>query len=146
MPLPEFNATGDLPSGVHHSTLAETVQRFGAPGGQRDACTRRLAHIFELARRTGCLNRFVIFGSYVTGKPDPNDVDVVLVMNDTFRLEGCPVESRGLFEHALAQARYGASIFWMRPAMLMGETVEDFIDCWQIKRDGAKRGIVALTP
>jgi hypothetical protein len=29
--------------------------------------------MFELAQRTGCLKRFVIFGSYVTDKVNPND-------------------------------------------------------------------------
>ena len=28
--------------------------------------------------RIGHLSRFVIFGSYVTAKPDPNDVDVIV--------------------------------------------------------------------
>jgi len=144
MPLPDFNAIGDLPAGVHRATLTEVLRRFGVDSGQRGACSRRLAHIYELARRTGCLQRFVIFGSYVTAQREPNDVDVVLILDDTFRLEKCPQESRGLFEHAVAQARYGASIFWMRPGMLTGETVEEFIAYWQIKRGGDKRGIVDL--
>jgi len=46
------------------------------------------------------------------------------------------------FDHAVAQARFGASIFWMRPALLIGETVEQFIEYWQIKRGGGQRGIV----
>ncbi len=85
-----------------------------------------------------------MFGSYVTDKPSPNDVDVILVMDDEFRLENCPVEARGLFEHATAQARYGASIFWVRPGLLLGETIDEFVSHWQIKRDGSKRGIVEV--
>ena len=107
-------------------------------------CTLRLSHIHELAQRTGHLQRFVIFGSYVTAEPNPNDVDVVLVMDDTFRLEECPNESRGLFNHALAQARYGASIFWIRPGLLIEESIEDFIEYWQLKRDGSRHGIVEV--
>ena len=90
------------------------------------------------------LQRLIIFGSYVTAKSDPNDVDVVLVMEDTFHLEDCPIEARGLFDHALAQARYGISIFWMRPGLLINESLEDFIKYWQTKRDGSKRGIVEV--
>jgi hypothetical protein len=142
MPIPDFNASGDLPPGVHRATLGEILGHFGAGSDQRSACTRRLAHIYELARRTEHLERFVVFGSYVTAKTNPNDVDVVLVLDDAFRLESCPMEARGLFDHAVAQARYGASVFWMRPAMLIGESVEEFIAYWQIKRDGSKRGLV----
>jgi hypothetical protein len=43
--LPELNAAGDLPTGVHPATWAELSQRFGAEAGRRGACTRRLAHI-----------------------------------------------------------------------------------------------------
>jgi hypothetical protein len=146
MLLPNYEATGDLPAGMYRATLDEVLQHFGTAGGQRAACTRRLSHIFKLAQRTGHLQRFVIFGSYVTAKPDPNDVDVVLVMDDTFRLEDCPIEARGLFDHAVAQARYGASIFWIRPGLLIGESIEDFIAFWQLKRDSSKRGIVEVIP
>jgi hypothetical protein len=142
MPLPDFDSNGDLPPGVHRAAWAEVTRRFGGTAGQREICTRRLAHLYELARRTGCLQRFVIFGSYVTAKANPNDVDVILIMDDAFYLENCPMESRALFDHAVAQARFGASVFWMRPGLLIGETLEQFIDYWQIKRDGGQRGIV----
>ena len=145
MPLPDFNAAGDLPPGVHRAALEQVLRRFGAEKGQRSACTRRVSHLYDLARRTGCLQRFIIFGSYVTTKLDPNDVDVILVLDDGFRLEHCPVESRGLFDHAVAQARHGASVFWLRPGMLIGESLAEFIAYWQIKRDGSKRGIVDVT-
>ena len=142
MPLPDFDNNGDLPPGVHRAAWTDVMARFGEGSGQREVCTRRLAHLHERARRTGCLQRFIIFGSYVTAKTNPNDVDVILIMDDAFRLENCPMESRGLFDHAVAQARFGASIFWMRPALLIGETVEQFIVYWQIKRGGGQRGIV----
>ena len=86
MTLPEFNEAGDLPPGVHRAALDEVVRRFGSAQGQRGVCTRRLRHVYALAKRTEWLQRFIIFGSYITAKPDPNDVDVVLVMAETFRL------------------------------------------------------------
>src|SRR5208283_1028609 len=101
MPLPDFNTNGDLPPGLHRASWTEVMGRFGGGLGQREVCTRCLAHIYELARRTGCLQRLVIFGSYVTAKASPNDVDVILIMGDSFRLENCPMESRALFDHAV---------------------------------------------
>jgi len=86
MVLPRFNKAGDLPPGVYQATLDEVVERFGAARGRRNICTRRLLHVYALVERTGHLQRFIIFGSYVTATPDPNDVDVVLVMDDAFRL------------------------------------------------------------
>ena len=86
-----------------------------------------MLHVYALAQRTGHLQRIIIFGSYVTAKPDPNDVDVVLVMDNAFRLEDCPIEIQGLFDHAVAQARYGVSIFWVRPGLLLSESIDDFV-------------------
>jgi len=119
---------------------------FGGRVEARVRCTRNLTHIYELVQRTGHLHRFVVFGSYVTNKEEPNDVDVILVMNDEFHPAEAPIEVRGLFDHAVAQARYGASVFWIQPSILMGETLDEFISYWQIKRDETSRGIVEIVP
>ena len=146
MSLPDFNAAGELPAGVHCAALDEVLLRFGSRSGQRGVCTRHLSHVYELARCTRHLQRFIIFGSFITAQSEPNDVDVVLVMDDDFCLEECPMEARGLFDHTVAQVRYGTSIFWMRPGMLIGENIQDFVAYWQIKRDGSRRGIVEVIP
>ena len=144
MALPDFTRTGDLPSGIHRAALNEVVQRFGAPQGPRHVCSQHLYQVFILAEQTGHLYRFLIFGSYITVKPLPNDVDVVLVMDDDFHLDECAINARGLFDHTIAQARYGTSIFWIRLGLLVDENVDEFIAHWQIKRDGSLRGIVEV--
>ena len=146
MPLPGFNVNGDLPPGVHRATLQDVVERFGSRVEARARCTRNLTHIYELVQRTGHLLRFVVFGSYVTNKEEPNDVDVILVMNDDFHPAEAAVEIRGVFDHAVAQARYGASVFWIQPSILIGETLDEFISYWQVKRDETSRGIVEIVP
>jgi hypothetical protein len=77
-------------------------------------------------------------------KPNPNDVDLVLVLADDFNLQTCDEETRLLFEHTRATEEFGASIFWIRPSMLLLETLEEFIAHWQIKRDRTHRGIVEV--
>jgi hypothetical protein len=49
-----------------------------------------------------------------------------------------------LFDHISAAEEFGASIFWMRPSMLILETLDDFINHWQIKRDRTRRGIIEV--
>ena len=146
MPLPEFNEFGDLPEGLHPASLVEVVARFGPGTAQRAAVTARLHRIVELATKTGRLDRLVIFGSYVSDVSEPNDVDVILVMRDDFRSEACPAESAVLFDHARANDELGASVFWVRPDMLLGEPLERFLAFWQTKRDGRRRGIVEIHP
>ena len=66
-------------------------------------------------------------------------------MRDNFRVSACGEETRKLFDHAQATAEFGAGIFWVRPSMLFLETLEEFIDHWQIKRDRTRRGIVEVS-
>lgn len=146
MPLPEFNEFGDLPEGRHPASLAEVVARFGSGAAQRVAVTGRLQRIYQLAMATGHLHRLVVFGSYVSDAAEPNDTDVILVMRDDFRSENCPPESAVLFDHARADNELGASVFWVRPDMLLGEPLERFLAFWQTKRDGRRRGIVEIAP
>jgi hypothetical protein len=105
----------------------------------------RLARIDELARSTGHLARLVVFGSFVTDKSEPNDIDVFLLMEDSFDAGLLTGEVRLLFDHAAAQAHFGASVFWMRHlAALGGEQAA--IEFWQGKRDGGLRGIIEIVP
>jgi hypothetical protein len=144
MPLPPFNEKGELPQGVHQATINEVIARFGSGTSQRDAVTIRLLRIYTLATTTGHLERFLIFGSYVTVNPNPNDIDIVLIMRDDFQVGVCGEETRKLFDHVSATAEFGASIFWMRPSMLILENLDDFINHWQIKRDNTRRGIIEV--
>lgn len=143
MSLPEFNHDGDLPPGVHRATLAESIQRFGEGSVQRRSVAERLARIYNLARHTGHLARCVVFGSFVTDKPDPNDVDLVLVMDDAFDLSAVSGEAALIFNHLEADSHFGASIFWVRrPAALGGE--QAMVEYWQMRREGGRRGIVEI--
>lgn len=73
-----------------------------------------------------------------------SDVDIVLVMRDDFNVYACDEETRVLFDHEQAAKVFGASIFWVRPSMLILDTLDEFIEHWQIKRDRTRRGIVEV--
>ena len=87
----------------------------------------------------------MIFGSFVTGKVDPNDVDVFLLMDDAFDASDLSGNALLLFDHAAAQAHFGTSVFWLRrlAAWLDEQTAIEF---WQLKRGGGRRGIVEVVP
>lgn len=146
MSLPEFNEFGDLPEGNHPASLDEVLVRFGSGSAQRQTVTQRLRRVYQLALATGYLDRLLIFGSYVSDVNEPNDVDVILVMRNDFRSEDCLAESAVLFDHARAHDELGASVFWIRPDMLLGEPLDRFLAFWQTKRDGRRRGVVEIHP
>lgn len=61
-------------------------------------------------------------------------------------MEDCSAEVSLLFDHSRAHDELGASVFWIRPEMLIGETLEEFVNFWQTRRDGRRRGIVEIEP
>jgi len=141
--LAEFNDVGDLPVGIHQATLDEVLRRFGASTPQRKVVARRLERVYRIARATGQVARFIVFGSFVTGKPEPNDADVFLLMEDSFRVRDVVGEAELLFDHAAAQAHFGCSVFWLRRFAAL-PTEKDAVEDWQLKRDKTRRGIVEV--
>lgn len=143
MTLPPFTESGDLPVGVHSAGFNEVAERFGAGTPQRRRVFLRLERIYSIARGTGHLARMILFGSFVTNKADPNDVDVFLLMADDFEVSETTGETLLLFDHLAADAHFGASVFWLRRlGALEGEQAA--VEYWQVKRDGRRRGVVEI--
>jgi len=110
---------------------------------QRCAVADRLNRIYHLAFSTGQLARFVVFGSFVTTKSSPNDVDVILLMEDTFDLASVTGEPALVFQHMEADAHFGASVFWTKRSGALGGE-QAMIEYWQARREGGRRGIVEI--
>lgn len=146
MALPDFNEHGDLPDGLHKAKLHEVLARFGPGSDARLTATATLQRIHRLVVATGKLERFIIFGSYITDKSDPNDVDIVLVMSNDFSMAACDADTRILFDHQRAEGEIGASIFWLCPSTLLLGTLDEFLLSWGTKRDLTLRGIVEVIP
>ena len=143
MALPPLTEDGELPIDVHAASLREVLERFGVGSAQRKALALRLERVYSVAQGTDHLGRFVVFGSFLTNKPEPQDVDVFLVMADTFDASNLRGDARLLFDHGAAQAHFGASVFWVRRlAAWQGEQAA--VEFWQVKRGGGRRGIVEI--
>ena len=93
-------------------------------------------------RPTGS-ERVIVFGSFVSDKEAPHDIDLFLVMEDSFDLSLVTGEAKLLFEHAVAQSHFGASIFWSRRASCF-PSEEEMVAGWGLKRDGTVRGLVEV--
>jgi hypothetical protein len=141
--LPEFNKEGDLPIGVHRVFLAEVIARFGKSTHQRRLLAQRLQRIFSTAQATGYLKHFILFGSFITNKPEPNDIDVFLIMLNTFEPNNLTGESKLIFNHMGAENYEGASIFWIREEAAIGGE-QAMIEHWQLKRNKTRRGIIEI--
>jgi hypothetical protein len=143
MSFPEFNENGDLPVGIYKATLQEVIEHFGQGSLQRQLIAGRLNRIYYAATQTEQVLRFIIYGSFITDKENPNDIDIFMLMEDGFDPENFSGKVRLVFKHLTTQEYEGASVFWGTKTGIIGDT-DDFIAGWQTKRDGTLRGIVEV--
>ncbi len=84
-----------------------------------------------------------MFGSLVTAKSDPGDIDIFLLMEDMFDSTQMRGEAAIIFDHPAGQNMEGASVFWIRRLAAIGGE-EEALEHWQTKRDKTRRGIVEV--
>ncbi len=77
MPIPPLQEDGLLPPGLYVADMDQIAERFGKSTPRRQELFERLRMFVELAQHCGALRMFVN-GSFVTAKPEPGDVDVVI--------------------------------------------------------------------
>lgn len=81
--LPSFRSDGYLPDGVHVCSEAEVIFRFGSSNRRRRRLVLRLRRWIELGRQVRA-RRFLVDGSFVTAKEDPQDIDSVILLPQDF--------------------------------------------------------------
>jgi hypothetical protein len=141
---PDFNSEGDLPVGIHQASLSEVVEHFGQSSWQRRQVAQRLIRIYNLAINTSRVVRFIVYGSFVPAKQNPNDVDIFLLMDDSFDPAIIEGESAVIFDHMAVHHQQGASVFWSTRRGAFGSE-QALLEDWQYKRGHkVKRGIVEV--
>ncbi len=110
MAIPLLNEHGFLPGGVHDCTLDELKGRFGSfqISDQRPKLFARLETFLTKAKASRLVVSVVVDGSFVTAKPDPNDIDLILVVapDHSFAADLSPLEYSILSKRRVYR-RYG---------------------------------------
>jgi hypothetical protein len=94
--LPDFTSNGDLPAGVHVSHWEEFRSRFGISTPRRVWLLGRLQAALALAEGTGKLRRVLVWGSFVTTKASPKDIDLLLLLDEDFEVQHSIASTAGL--------------------------------------------------
>lgn len=132
-----FEASGNLPPGVHAATWDEFVARYGSTP-HRLALLAGLKAALDASRTAGC-ERTYLDGSFVTAKAVPGDFDgcweVAGVDPDLLD----PVLLVFANQRAAQKAKYGGEFF---PAETAGTRFLDFFQ--RDKQTGDPKGIIAL--
>lgn len=79
---------GVLPFGIHACTFEEMRAKFGrfSRTDRRIRLAESLQKYIDEARKSGIAKAVVVDGSYITRKPEPGDIDLILVLRADFNL------------------------------------------------------------
>ena len=130
---------------LEEATRSEVVERFGTNTPRRQVLANRLQEVVSFARATRKLRRMFIWGSFVTDKAFPRDLDIFLLMQEGFDREfaALALPQRYVFEHERARLLFEADIFWATEAV--GAVVlASWLSVYQLSRDMEQRGIVEV--
>lgn len=118
MPIPDLNANGHLPHGIHDATLDEIAEAFGH-GSPRRALMEDLRRYVSALIRWPLAQALLIDGSFVTDQTQPKDIDVILVLRGDYDLSQ-PVSpyEYNLRSTKMVRRGYRIDLFAVRPNSL----------------------------
>jgi len=106
MALPDLTTDGWLPPGLHAAPMAEVKARFGG-GAARQRHLELLRQVVTAARSYETIKRVLLWGSFVSAKPEPNDLDYSLVVSVFHHTTVVAPEHRRFFVPFDARQFYG---------------------------------------
>ncbi len=113
VPIPDFNEHGLLPEGIHDCSWAELADcfcRFQSSDRRPRLCAG-LREFVDHLRVAGLAHSLVIDGSFVTANPQPNDIDLILVMPANWNLHAdLAPDSYNLLSNRQVKRRWGFDI------------------------------------
>jgi hypothetical protein len=142
MPIPEFNDSGNLPTGIHHANWQELEAKL-AFNERRQELLQGMKRACESLKMVGC-PRIFIGGSFATNKEFPGDFDICWQDDavDFLQLQvSDPVLLDFKSRRAAQKAKYGGELF---PASISADGYRTYLEFFQIDRNGEKKGIVAI--
>jgi len=105
--IPDLEPEGFLPPGIHAASLSEVGVRFGAASTARQRLGGLLGQVVEAAKGYPTIKRVLVWGSFVTAKVEPNDLDYSVVVAVSHNRAPIARAHRRFFVAADARRYYG---------------------------------------
>lgn len=107
--IPPFNDDGCLPEGIYDCAIDEAAERLGSfqSSDRRPQLWARFTEFIREAKGCGFMEAVLVGGSFVTAIPEPNDINLVLVVAAAcdFSIDLSPAQY-----NLLAQRRVGGGL------------------------------------
>jgi len=124
-------------------TFAEISRQYGESTPRRQFLCSRLQTVIQLLTATGALHRLYLFGSFVTVKPAPRDLDCLAVMATGFTTATLSSPVLEAFQHDLCRLYYHMDVFWVTEAV-GEEHINAMLQVFSRDRDGLSQPIVQV--
>ena len=105
--LPDFDDEGFLPQGIYAATLQDVIERYGQSSEVRKRLSNLLQQVVETAVNYSTIKRILVWGSFVTAKSEPNDLDYSIVVSVEHRRANITENHYRYFVPAFARQFYG---------------------------------------
>ncbi len=99
-------------------SLLDFKKQFGTPTERRVELYEVFEEWLHIAQSTMMLQQVWVFGSFVTKKPGPNDLDIVALFASGFDAAAVPVTLRHWFDHELCREVHEIDLFTMKETTL----------------------------
>lgn len=139
--LPAYYDGMYLPAGDHPATWDDVIERF-CGGERRQGFCNRLRAFLDRARRCGFV-RVYLFGSFISAKDDPGDVDLLWVYGENVDLDALPRACRDLLDYGLNKEREGWDMWCCSNNEFV---INDLMEVWRKDRppENKPRGVIIL--
>jgi hypothetical protein len=97
--------------------------------------------LYHQARRSGIVKRFLVGGSFVTSKAEPNDFDCILVLDPTIRDHVLRPAEYNLASRQMARRMYGGDVI---PVFEGSLDYHRYMTLFQVTRGREPIGIVEI--
>ena len=139
--IPEFDEQGLLPEGLYDTSLLEIRQALSFTPRRTDLIhgLERYARIWD---ESGFLAHFVIDGSFVTSKPEPGDIDMILVPRETalLSMQYYDMLNHYVSDRHFTRQRFGCEVFGVTGRAELNA----WIDFFGASIEGRPRGLLRL--
>ena len=139
--IPAFRPDGYLPEGMHAAAEAEITFRFGSSTPRRRRLVLRLRRWLFLGRQIGA-RRLLIDGSFVTAKPEPDDIDAVILLPANFVIQIERADESAIELEQMLLTRRPEELFAAEDELDWKEWVEFFSRTREA--DGRRKGLVEV--
>ena len=144
--IPSLNENGWLPERVHDCTLQEAAERFGSfqSSDRRPELWMKFTEFIREVKACQWMEAVLVDGSYVTAKPDPGDIDLVLVVSASHDFSAdLPPAQYNILAQRRVRRRFGFDIVVVKSGS--GDLEEAIGFFQQVKqRPGMKKGVLRI--